>query len=156
MPEPLDIGAALYALARFQLRTAAFTAGASEHIEDAYAFAWENQVYPLFHDGAQLHEPYAEYFLVKREPFRQLMLELDQAWLEDRVPSFYELEDQQDVRSGSSDWSRGALIAALRYAYLSHRFDARFYDAVRSPGRHPIEASAIDDDFDRNAEITLP
>lgn len=145
----------LFELTRFQIRGAALTPGQAERIDDAYVLAWELGIYPLFHEHIRLHRPFERQFDVPRERLLSLMQRLDELWLDDRVPDFYELESLAKD-GGPFEWTRDGLISALRYAFLSGRFDARLYAAIRTPGRHPIEANSIDAPFDRASELTLP
>lgn len=63
----IDIGLAgrreekqLFQLTRFNLLTAAMAAGAvGASLTDAYVYAWDVGVYPLFDNGAHAHEPFA-------------------------------------------------------------------------------------------------
>ena len=147
------MSAALFEIARFQLVVAALTPGPSERLEDAYVYAWDVGVFPLFDDWGRLHLPFAEHFLVDEPMMRELMTFLDQRWSEGHVPSFYELETHYDVR-GNSKWDRSGLIHALRYAFLSGRFDEGFYATLRKRGDHPAEAAGIADPFDRSSELS--
>ena len=146
---------ASFEIARFQLRAAALSPEVGGRIEDAYAYAWDVGIYPVFHDLVEYHRPFAACFTIAREPLTELMVFFDEMWLEDRAPDFYELEQKIKGRF-SKEWDRDMLIRALRYAWLSRRFDSRFYANLRRPGRHPTEAALVDEPFDRDYQITFP
>ena len=143
---------AMFELTRFQLLSAALTPGPAERIDDAYVYAWDIGVYPLFHEWARLHQPFSEQFAVAEAPFRDLMTFLDDRWSKSETQSFYELERHYDTR-GAGIWDRSALIHALRYTRLAGRFDAGFFAALCRPGDHPVEASVILESYERANEL---
>lgn len=148
------MSAALFEVARFQVIAAALTPGPAERLEDAYVYAWNVGLFPLFDDWARLHASFEEHFSIGKEMMRELMKFLDQSWSDGRVPSFYELETHYDVRGGGP-WARAGLIHAVRYAFLSGRFDSAFYETIKRRGDHPVEANGIADPFDRSSELYL-
>lgn len=36
-------------------------------IDDAYVYAWDSDLYPIFHEGAPWHQPFEEDFRVTKE-----------------------------------------------------------------------------------------
>ncbi len=145
---------ALFELARFNVLTAAVTPGACEHLDNAYVYAWDDRVYPVFHDS-KFTEAFEGGFDIPRNELEALFKYLDDKWLEKDTPSFYKLEDEFDVRMGTGFWNRSRLMHALRYARLSDRFDEAFFAAILAPTDHPIEASLIADDYARLDAVGL-
>ena len=141
----------LFELTRFQLLLAA-KAGAK--LPPAYVYAWDTGVYPALHDGAQLHVPFATHFEIPGDRLVELAKYLDERDLADDVPTFYQLEDYCDVRSGRSFWDRFHLIAACRYLRLEGRF-GKLWGELLAPGDHPIEAKSIVEDFDPASDVYL-
>jgi len=142
-----------FALARFQVLSAALTPGPAERISSAYVYAWQMGVYPIF-EGDGLHEAFKADFQVGEAAMSAFVQQLDRAWLSETLPTFYEIERSSGTDYGNLS-SRAELIFAFRYCYLSDRFDSGFYAAILVPGEHPIEADLITKDFDRS-EIYLP
>jgi hypothetical protein len=139
---------------KFQIMTAALTPGPRERIVDAYLFAWDEEVYPLFHEASDWHKPFETSFKVSKEMLSELSKYLDDLWINGKkVPSFYELEDHYGVRYGQSDWDRHALISAMRYMRLCRMFDEAFWGAILEPMRHPSEAAIIGMSFNRDEDI---
>ena len=139
----------LFQIARFNVLVAA----KAELLPDAYAYAWANGVYPLFHEVAYLHEPFAAQFEVTKEMLEELGTYLDDRWLAKNVPSFYKLEDHYEVRLGVSGWNRHRLVAACRYMFLDGSFDKPFWDALLKGSDHPSEAKAITQKFNVKDDI---
>lgn len=136
------------ALARFQVLSAAVTPGPAERLDDAYVFAWQAGIYPIFHSDG-LHTAFEAEFEVREGVLSALLQKLDDTWLSGSVPNFYKIEQDYGGRHGAP-LSRESLIDALRYAYLSNRFGPDFFAAVLAPGSYPIEASSITTAFDRS------
>jgi hypothetical protein len=139
---------------KFQIMTAALTPGPRERIADAYLYAWDEEVYPLFHDGSEWHKPFESSFRISKEMVSELSTYLDDLWINRRkIPSFYDLEDHYGVRSGRTEWDRHGLLVALRYMRLSRGFDEDFWNAILEPMKHPSEASSIGRPFNRDEDI---
>ena len=116
----------------------------SNLITDAYAYAWDNNIYPLFDEGAPWHKCYEGYFNVSEIMITELSKYLDENWLNKKLFSFYDLEDHYNLRhSPESGWDRFKLIHSLRYMYLSDLFDKSFWDKMLESGNHPTEAASI-------------
>lgn len=147
---------ALFELARFQLKAAALSPGTAERMDDAYVFAWDAGIYPIFHQGERLHEVFAAHFEVTDGQMRDLMTMLDEAWMGKTPMTFDELERQAGSREDDGNWTRSNLVSAVRYAFLSRRFDAELYQALLRPGGHPLEASSLNEPYDREFDLTLP
>ena len=138
----------LFEIARFNVLVAAKTEGPSEALSGAYVYAWDNGVYPVFHEGAHLHRPFAANFQVTKEMIAELLKYLDAQWLAKKIPTFYALEDYYDVRSGRSPWERTSLIRACRYMFLSDLFDRSFWAALLKGSDHPTEAKSVAEKFE--------
>ncbi|NTX08012.1 CopG family transcriptional regulator [Myxococcus sp. CA040A] len=144
----------LFQLARFNVLVAAKTADpAVKLFPDSYIYAWDECVYPLFNESAHLHEPFAEQFKVPKAMVEELSKYLDDRWLAEDVPSFYQLESHYDVRSGHSEWGRFKLIATCRYMFLHKLFDKTFWDALLRGSDHPSEAKGITRKFDAAKDV---
>lgn len=143
---------ALFEATRFQVLCAALLPGAGDRLNDAYVYAWETGVYPLYHDD-RLAAPFAAHFRVSREKVESLMKYLDREWLNKNTYTFYELEDHFGVRYSDAEWDRYGLISALRYAHLSGNFDAAFWNTLLEAMKHPSEASVICYPFNRERDV---
>ncbi|WP_374380103.1 hypothetical protein [Dongia sp.] len=144
----------VFLAAKLQLMAAGLTPGPRERISDAYLYAWDEEVYPLFHDAADWHKPFDTSFRVTREMLSELTSYLDDLWIKGKkIPSFYDLEGHYGVRHGQTEWDRHALISALRYTWLSHSFDEAFWKAILAPMDHPSEAACITSPFDRDEDV---
>ncbi|MFL5346783.1 MAG: hypothetical protein ACJ8AT_18535 [Hyalangium sp.] len=93
----------LFQMARFSVLVAAKTKSSKTALSDAYVYAWENSVYPAFHDSTEFHKPFADQFWTTKDEVSKLGQYLDARWLKKDVPTFYELEDNYDVRSGQTN-----------------------------------------------------
>jgi hypothetical protein len=145
----------LFQIARFNILVAAKTPGPDRALANAYVFAWDRGVYPLFHEGAHLHQPFSSQFRVLKEMVNELAKYLDDRWLAKEVPSFYELEDYYDIRSGRTAWDRGNLIAGCRYMFLNDMFDSKFWSTLLAGSDHPTEAKSIRRKFNVDDDIYL-
>jgi hypothetical protein len=145
----------LFHLARFNLRVAALQEGAGSKLSNAYIYAWENGVYPAFDEGAELHKPFADGFLISPEMVDELSKYLDDRWRKKNVPTFYELEDHYDLRRGGGKWDRHKLIITCRYMFLHDLFDKNFWKKLLEPMEHPSEAGRLTREFHLNEEVYL-
>lgn len=146
----------LFHIARFNLLVAAKTSGTGEGLfSKAYVYAWASGVYPLFHDFAHLHEPFAAQFGVTKDMIHELSKYLDDRWDAKDVPSFYQLEAYYNVRSGRTAWDRSKLISSCRYMFLHELFDKPFWDALLKGSDHPSEAKVITREFDAAEDVYL-
>lgn len=128
-----------------------------EKFSDDYLFAWEAGVYPFFSDTdgsvtPMPHECYPEFFKVKKEVVDKVTKYLDDKWLDKKVPTFYELEEEFGGKWGEED-GRMALIGICRYAFLRGSFNSEFWDTLLTPMEHPSEASSIRRKLDRERDI---
>lgn len=141
-----------FELVRFQIKAAALTPGVSDRIADAYVYAWDASIYPLLHHD-ELSLQFESHFLVSKELAEELLLSLDKDWLNEKLYTFYELEDHLGLRYGKTDWDRSKLIHTLRYVYLTKAFDDKFWSKLLEPTNHPTEARIITSDFSKSEDI---
>ncbi|TPL52051.1 hypothetical protein FJ937_11860 [Mesorhizobium sp. B2-4-4] len=141
---------------KFNILSMAMHPEMGRRIDDAYVYAWDNNVYPIFHDGASWHQAFEDDFDVTKEMMDELSARLDKAWDggQGTAPTFYELESLYDARHGGGDWDRSALIGAMRYmALCQHRFDKKFFQQVTRNSGAPAEANHFADPMDRDSDI---
>lgn len=144
----------LFQLARFNVLVAAKTAAPGVALlPGAYVYAWFSSIYPLFHELAHIHEPFASQFEVTKDMVEELLEYLDDRWRAEKVPSFYQLEDHYEVRSGTTAWNRHRLIVACRYMCLHEHFDKAFWDTLLKRGGHPPDAKNITNRFDAKSDV---
>lgn len=145
-----------YMLMKFNILTMALHPELKHRIQDAYVYAWDNDIYPFFHNSAPWHQPFEEEFDVTKEMMDELSKRLDEAWDLGRgmAPTFYELEEIYGVRHGESHWDRSSLIGAMRYfALCTNCFDGKFFEQVTRDAGAPSEANSFADPFDRDRDI---
>lgn len=109
-------------------------------IDNAYAYAWENSIYPTFHDYDEsvpdmAHENFGEQFLVSKAFVDEVIRALDEDHGKGRSPTFYELETKF---GGKGD--RMSLIKICRYSYLFGAFSNDLWESLLKPTEHPAEA----------------
>lgn len=148
-----DQGKRLFEMTRHNVLAAAISQNTQDRIDNSYAYAWHARVYPLHHKRG-VHSAFDGHFDVNRTAMEELSGFLDEQWREEQVPSFYDLEDRYDVRSGTGAWNREGLIDALRYWRIHELFDEPFWAKILTPVRHPSEARMITSKF-RRTEISL-
>ncbi len=125
---------------------------------DAYLYAWEASVYPLFSDTdgsvpSMPHEPYSDFFKIPKQKVKFLLKRFDDACDKEENLTFYKLEDELSIRSGTTGWERTDLLHICRYFYLEKSFNNNFWNILITPKEHPIEAESINRNFDRNQDI---
>ena len=140
----------LFNIQKFQLLALFTSDRTGRNITPAYAYAWDNGVYPIGNDGAHWHEPYKEQFAVSEEQVSELAGFLDKKWLQKEKISFYELEDHYDIQglsSSGSEWDRGTLIITCHYFYLLGWFDDDFWKGLVGHSDCPSESHSIRREF---------
>lgn len=145
-----------YTLMKFNILSMALHPEMGRRIDDAYVYAWDNDVYPIFHEGAQWHQAFEDNFAVTKEMMEELSKRLDDAWDGGQgiAPTFYQLEDIYSARHGGGDWDRSALIRAMRYMALCRgRFDQKFFRDVTRDSGAPAEANYFAAPMDRESDI---
>lgn len=142
----------LYSQTRLQVLTSGVIA--PQLMNDAYIYAWDVGLYPYFDDTdysipSLPHELFKEQFLVKQDKVEKVINYLDDKWLINNSPTFYELEDAFGGKS-----YRCQLLHICRYAYLNGSFDDTLWDALLTPMQHPTEAKSITRNYCRD-DISL-
>lgn len=115
---------------------------------NAYYFAWDDEVYPYLHEGADWHKPHRDQFRVGEELQTELLRFLADIWDRKQTISFYELESHYGIHGAAhsdGDWERYTLISACRYLFLNNSFDKSFWAALCRNGECPAEALSIAD-----------
>lgn len=141
-----------FEIMRFQVMAFALSNVGKLKISDAYLYAWDNGVYPIDHEAAHFHLPFAADFKISKEMLDGLVDYLGACWDRKVVPTFYELETHYNVRSGNGPWERWSLIRACRYLYLCESFDKEFWQTLLTEFEHPTEAASLARAFNRDAE----
>ncbi|BAX51942.1 hypothetical protein PDPUS_1_00567 [Photobacterium damselae subsp. piscicida] len=142
---------ALFAQQRFQILS---NGASSDFLSDAYIYAWQVGVYPLMQSGDDSvpdlpHEPLKDFFITDEDTVSKVISYLDDRWLNDNSPTFYELETAFGGKS-----FRVPLLHICKYAYLQGMFDDKLWDALLTKMEHPSEAQSIKRSFNRD-EIYL-
>jgi hypothetical protein len=143
----MNLESQLYQLAKFQVLSSAVNFPDQGGLADTYIHAWYHGVYPYSHaDG--LHTPFEEHFKVRKDEIESLLKYLDDNWLNNKMFTFYELEEHFHSRDPGSNWPRFKLISTLRYFFLDHGFDDPFWSKIVEQYHHPSEASLLTRSFD--------
>ena len=145
----------LFQIARFNLLAAALTEGPGSRISDAMVYAWDREIYPIYH-SSELADSFEDEFAVDKDNFNDLLKYLDEKWDLGRGKplSFYQMEDDWGVRRGGCFWDRYKLIHCLRYIYLSDQsFDSKFFNNFIADAGAPSEANYFMTKFDRHSDI---
>lgn len=133
-------------LQRFQILARFVDAVDARSFSAAYAYAWDNGVYPVGNHAGGWHEPYKLEFKVTEEAMDELTEFLDDRWMAGEQLSFYQLEAHFDPRrgyAGSFTWGRAELIHACRYLKLAESFDDDFWKALVGGHDCPSEAHSV-------------
>lgn len=113
---------------------------------ESFVYALAHDCYPYFHSDDEV-KIYKDCFSIKYEDMAAVIKFLDEEWHNQRLYTFYQLED----KFGYPD-ARVLLIVTLRYCYLDHRFnDKAFWDKIESDA--PVEAHGLNDPFESDWEI---
>ncbi|RON33680.1 hypothetical protein [Pseudomonas brassicacearum] len=140
----------LFNLQKFQLLTLFTSKSATKNITPAYAYAWDNGIYPIGNSAAPWHSPYKDQFAITEEQVTELAELLDEKWLKKVKISFYELEAHYDIQglaNSGSEWDRGSLISACRYFYLLDWFDGDFWKGLVGHSDCPSESHSVRREF---------
>lgn len=144
-------------IARFQILTAALAPSTREILPKSYVYAWDESVFPIFHD-AKMDDAFADDFDVSKEMMVKISKKIDDEWALGQGPgiSFYDLESFMGGRDGID---RHKLIVGLRYMYLTHVdkriFDRRVFENLLENAGAPSEASGIMMSYDFDEDIYL-
>lgn len=144
--------AAQFEIMRFQIMAFAMTEAGKIKISDSYLYAWDRKIFPHFDDGADWHIPFEEHFKISGEQISDVMNYICDCRDENKLPSFYQMEDHYKVRHHDSNWKRSTLLQICRYMYLSESFDGEVWEALLKATDHPSEASSITRPLDRDRD----
>ena len=140
----------LFNLQKFQLLTLFTSESATKNITPAYAYAWDNGVYPYGNEAAPWHDPYKDLFPIGEEQIAELAKFLDDKWLKKEIISFYGLEDHYGIHGTGHPgtvWDRGSLISACHYFFLLGWFDDEFWKGLVGHSDCPSESHSIRREF---------
>lgn len=145
-----DSGKVQYNLQRYQILQTKLNPATSFLIQNDYAYAWSENLFPLF-DSSPLHEDLEGFFSISRLEIEKVLNFADEQWLENKYHTFYDYEDLFDLgeKKGST---RFKLIAIFRYMNLRNTFDNKFWQKLIENA--PIEASGLIRKF-TNEELYL-
>lgn len=147
-----ELKEALYQQMRYNVLSTTLNGLNNSPFSDAYIYAWESEVYPFFHDGADWHQAHKEQFKITEQMMDDLSKFLDDLWIAKKTITFYELEKHFGIRgsaTSSSEWERWSLIRACRYLYLNNGFDSQFWGALLENMKCPSEAFSVVKDFEK-------
>ena len=148
-----ELGKALFLMQKYMILSTKLNPQTTELIPDAYAYAWDVGLYPIFSNG-EWHEPVKDYFDVSEEKTFRVIKYIDEAWLKRKYYSFYELEDRFLHAEKEFDIDRWDLIRILRYTFLCKKFDDILWEKLLEGADHPSEAKGVTDKFD-SKDISL-
>jgi len=148
-----ELGKALFSIQKYMILSTKLNPQTAELIPDAYAYAWDVGLYPIFSNG-EWHESVKDYFDVSEEKSFRVIKYIDEAWLKKTYYSFYELEDRFLHAEKEFDIDRWDLIRILRYTFLCKRFDDILWEKLLKGTDHPSEAKGVTDKFN-SMDISL-
>lgn len=136
----------LYNIQKFQILELFTNNFATRNVSQAYAFAWDKDLYPIGHHGGDWHAAHENSFEIRKERMEELGDFLDGIEREGKTISFYKLEDHYGVIHGS-DWERMELVFACRYLRLNGWFSEEFWKGMVGHSDCPSESHSILRDF---------
>lgn len=112
-------------------------------VPESYFYALMHRMHPYFHqEFDRTDDPFINCYSVTYELIHDVITYLDDLWIKkQQIPTFYDLETKYGREL------RCELIIILRYCYLNHKFDSKFFSDLLTPMEHPSEASGICQDF---------
>ena len=140
----------LFEIQKFQILSRFVDGGGTGDIDPTYAFAWDEGIYPLRHDGAPWHKPFADVFTTGPElvesTFNRLLTirESNEQW------TFWELEERLGIHGDfrqDGPISRGQLVALCRYFCQCRLFGKPFWNMLTENETGPVESHAITQQF---------
>jgi hypothetical protein len=131
---------------KLQLMLAAKLPNSENYLSDAFIFAFSFDIFPAFSDDQILWaEPFEPCFSITKDMMIGLGNYLDDFSQRNQTLTFYQLEKAYR----SKEWGRNELIMACRYLYLNKMF-TDLWDALLTPQEHPVEASIITKELNRD------
>jgi len=114
-------------------------------IDDAYAYAWVNSIYPIQHDSDGSvadpgHMAFSDLFVVSKERAEEISDYMDERWADQQQanPTYWEIVDHFGKES------RSAIHHVARYFYLLGLFDEDFWNDLQEGSiTKPLTASEI-------------
>lgn len=108
---------------------------------ESYIYAIEKDIFPFFHlDISEDIEIYRNFYKIKEERVREIVLFISDYWNTQKTISFYELEKQ----FGGKEQARWDLIEVLNYCFLDNRFVSRgFIQGLLKESEYPMEAECF-------------
>ena len=131
---------ALVEIQRTQIILAKRTELTANLMSNSYAFALDKRMCPVFETDDT--NPLEEGYTIKRQFINQVLKYCADKWNAGEILSFYGLEAHFNRNN------RLELIFILRYAFLRHWIDDKFFQGIASSC--PGEAHGINDPFDVN------
>lgn len=141
-----NIEQALYQQMRLSILLTAQNGVDESPFSPDYIAAWDDQVYPLFSEGADWHKPHEACFKIRSDKVEELFNHLLHHFDNNSDLSFYELENSFGVYGSTHSikgWERFELIRICRYLYLHGCFDDAFWASLTKNGECPSEAHSI-------------
>lgn len=148
-PDLAPLMKAIFAQTRCQI----LLASESELFTDAYLYAWEAGVFPIFdsHDSSMPplpHQPLDEQFLITSEAVIEIVDYIDNIDATQSQLDFYDMEAHFGGRT-----ERSKLIHVCRYCWLDDRYK-QLIQGMLAGTHHPTEAMSIIRPFTRT-QISL-
>jgi len=113
-------------------------------ISDSFAYAISHDCYPIFQSSEET-EIYKDFFFIKHDDIKKVVIFLDENWIHKKYYTFYELEDIF-VNNDLDNLTRDDLIVIIRYCYLDKRFtDSKFWEKLEEAC--PVEAKYLSEPF---------
>jgi hypothetical protein len=146
-------GKQAFTLMRAHMLTIGYNPQTKNQVTDSYLFAWQESVYPLFHQDISWHKPFADHFDVGAKHLEGLWRFLDAKCRCNELVTFYDLEETYHAKGYPAFWTRERLVKACRYMHLRDVFNAELWEGLLALGGHPSEASRIDMPMQRKEEL---
>ncbi|MDL4861432.1 hypothetical protein NPJ88_003715 [Halomonas elongata] len=141
-----NIEQALYQQMRLSILLTAQNGVSESPFSPDYIAAWDNEVYPLFNEGASWHKPHEACFKIGKAKVEELFNYLLNHFDNKSELTFYELEKSFGIHGSAyatMGWERFDLTKICRYLYLNGCFDEAFWSTLTRNGECPGEAHSI-------------
>ncbi|KEZ78333.1 hypothetical protein [Salinisphaera hydrothermalis] len=138
----------LFNIQKFQVLSHFVDETKERGIAPAYAFAWEAEIYPIYHESTPWHKGYDGCFRQTKEDTENLFMRLAEARDQKESLTFYDLEGELRIHGDSREdgpWDRLSLISTCRYFCLSGTLNPKVWTTLTSSA--PGEASMIHEKF---------
>ncbi|WFM72944.1 hypothetical protein [Halomonas sp. CKK8] len=141
-----SIAEALYQQMRLTILLSAQDGVESSPFTPAYLLAWDEEIYPILHEGPKWHKPHANCFKISKERAEELFHYLLEHFDSGEELTFYGLEDKLGIKGTSystGNWERYEVISLCQYFYLHRVFNETFWQTLTRNGECPTEAHSI-------------